>query len=538
MTDLPRLIAFAMAWLLLFLSSLPSQAAEMDNSAPLVIGNRTIHVFRVPLGAFSPAERAEGARRRIERAFELPGEGWTSVVQANGEGMQVMLDNRPLFVVLPGDASTLAAETPQDLANQASKRLQQAWRESRERSDMRATLDAMLRSVLASALLAAGLWGIIASRRRAQGWLRQHWLAPLAASLSPRLGRRLVSQLPLLVSRLCGLLAWLLGVCAVFFYLTYTLSQFVLTRPAGETLFASIRDLIVQALTAVAEAIPGMFIAVLIFLLAWLATRLANELFANLKSNSAHHGLLTTDTAPATRRIVHTLLWLFAIAMAYPYLPGSHTEAFKGLSVIVGLMMSVGTSGLVSQVTSGVILVYTHALKVGEYVRIQEHEGTVTDLGLFVTRLRTGLGEEVALPNALVLANVTRNFSRSVPGQGFVLDVKVSIGYDTPWRQVHAMLLQASASVAEIADAPAPYVVQAALSDFYVGYTLVVYVNSVSPSERARVASDLHAAIQDVFNAQGVAMLSPHYVLDPNALAALAASGISTMPRDPLRRAD
>jgi hypothetical protein len=125
--------------------------------------------------------------------------------------------------------------------------------------------------------------------------------------------------------------------------------------------------------------------------------------------------------------------------MAYPYLPGSHTEAFKGLSVIVGLMASIGASGVVGQIASGVMIVYTYALKKGEYVRIQDYEGTVTELGLFVTRLRTGLGEEIALPNAFVLGNVTRNFSR-IDGRPRLRArlTSVTIGYDTPWRQVHA----------------------------------------------------------------------------------------------------
>ena len=148
----------------------------------------------------------------------------------------------------------------------------------------------------------------------------------------------------------------------------------------------------------------------LIFLAAWVVTRVSTEFFAHVETPPAGTGVLNAHTAPATRRIVNASLWLFAVAMAYPYLPGAHTEAFKGMSVILGLMVSIGASGLIGQFASGVMLVYTHALLVGEYVRIQDCEGTVTELGLFVTRLRTGLGEEIALPNALVLANVTRNF--------------------------------------------------------------------------------------------------------------------------------
>jgi len=185
--------------------------------------------------------------------------------------------------------------------------------------------------------------------------------------------------------------------------------------------------------------------------------------------------------------------------------------------VILGIMVSIGASGVVGQVFSGVILVYTRALTLGEYVRILDSEGTVTEIGLFVTRLRTGMGAEIALPNALVLSNVTWNYSRVTRGTGFVLDTAVTIGYDTPWRQVHALLLEAAQPIAEITKQPAPYVVQTALSDFYVAYKLVVYVGSAQPATRARVASDLHASIQDMFNRYGVQIMSPGYYEDPAA---------------------
>jgi small-conductance mechanosensitive channel len=241
------------------------------------------------------------------------------------------------------------------------------------------------------------------------------------------------------------------------------------------------------------------------------------ELFASVHASPEESPFVNTHTAPATRRIVNASLWLFALAMAYPYLPGSHTEAFKGLSVIVGVMVSIGASGVIGQIASGVMIVYTYALRVGEYVRIQEHEGTVTEIGLFVTRLRTGMGEEISLPNTLVLANVTRNLSRAADGKGYVLDVSVTIGYDTPWRQVYAMLLEAAGSVPEIRAEPPAYVVQTSLADFYVTYKLVAHVDAASPASRARVASALHEGIQDVFNRYGVQIMSPHYEADPAA---------------------
>lgn len=490
-------------------------AADVPVDVPLVLGNRTIHVFRAPLGAFTPSERADSARQRILRAFDEPGDGWTSVRAAEQGAALVELDGKPMFVVASGDARGAAGETALDLANASSRVLQKAWAESRERRDPRATWGALARAALAAVafvLLLFVIWKVA-------GLIRRSVTARLAARLKAMpvagLGSRVASLFLAAASRSCVLAAWLLSLLALFAFLTYGLEQFVLTRPMGEGLLQSFVSLLLQILSSVAASLPGMFIAVIIFLVAWLATQVSSEFFSHVASGKAKVGMLDKHTAPATRRIANASLWLFALAMAYPYLPGAQTEAFKGLTVILGIMVSIGASGAIGQIASGVILVYTRALSVGEYVRVQDCEGTVTELGLFVTRLRTGMGEEIALPNSVVLANVTRNYSRVNASAGFVLDTAITIGYDTPWRQVHAMLLEAAKTIPEIGADPAPYVVQTALSDFYVAYKLVVYVSAEQPTVRARVASDLYAAIQDTFNKYGVQIMSPNYFEDP-----------------------
>jgi small-conductance mechanosensitive channel len=208
-------------------------------------------------------------------------------------------------------------------------------------------------------------------------------------------------------------------------------------------------------------------------------------------------------------------VWIFALVMAYPYIPGSDSEAFKGLSVLIGLMISIGGSGLVGQAASGLILMYTRTYRPGEYVRIAEHEGTIVEMGTFTTRVRTGLGEELTLPNSLVLGAVTKNYSRVVRGEGFVLDSTITIGYDVPWRQVHAMLIEAARRTEGVLSVPAPHVFQTALSDFYVEYRLICQGRPSEPRPRAQMLSDLHANIQDVFNEHGVQIMSPHYLGDP-----------------------
>jgi small-conductance mechanosensitive channel len=254
---------------------------------------------------------------------------------------------------------------------------------------------------------------------------------------------------------------------------------------------------------------------VLIFALARLATQ-ANTLFmGRVERGELQVGWLDIDTAGPTRRLSNGAVWLFALAMAYPYLPGAGSEAFKGVTVLAGLMLSLGASGVVGQAMSGFSLMYARALRVGEYVKVGDTEGTVTSIGLFATQVHTGMGDQVSLPNAVVLSQPVRNFSRLAGGAQFMLQAQVTIGYATPWRQVHALLLEAAARTPGVAAEPAPYVVQTALSDFYVEYRLCAWGTKSAPRRRAEAISQLNANVQDVFNESGVQIMSPHYYADP-----------------------
>jgi small-conductance mechanosensitive channel len=170
---------------------------------------------------------------------------------------------------------------------------------------------------------------------------------------------------------------------------------------------------------------------------------------------------------------------------------------------------------VVGQAASGLILTYTRTLRPGEYVRVGEHEGTVMEMGMFTTRIRTGVGEMLTIPNSMITGTVTKNYSRAVNGQGYVLDTTVTIGYDTPWRQVEAMLIEAAQRTEGIVSTPAPQVLQTALSDFYPEYRLLAQTIARQPQPRGVLLSKLHANIQDVFNEYGVQIMSPHYIADP-----------------------
>jgi small-conductance mechanosensitive channel len=200
------------------------------------------------------------------------------------------------------------------------------------------------------------------------------------------------------------------------------------------------------------------------------------------------------------------------VVIAFPYIPGSSSLAFKGVSVFVGVLFSLGSQSAISNLIAGLALTYRRSFRVGDRVRIADITGDVLESKLRVTTLRTIKNEEIIIPNSLILNSHVINYSAEALERGLILHTTVSIGYDTPWRQVHAMLLMAARKTPGLLDEPEPFVLQKSLDDFYITYELNVYTDK--PEKMAGLYSELHQNILDVFNEYGVQIMSPNYKAD------------------------
>lgn len=482
-----------------------ASAAPVAAAAPatLTLANRPVLTFRATLLGDTPAERAALARAALDQALARPGSATVSRTPA-GEAVRFEIDGTPVFFLVPADLEgPRPAVLLEAAAAQAEARLRTAIAETREIADPRrvATGAAVALAATVAAWIALRL--LFALSRRAAARLGQRLSGSVLSHA--RQGARVALRLG----------TWALALLLADIWATFVLRQFAYTRPWGERSTVWLLDVLQQFALAALGAMPGLLTAVLIFAIARLVTQ-ANGLFmGRVERGEITAGWLDIDTAGPTRRLSNGAIWLFALAMAYPYLPGAGSEAFKGVTVLAGLMLSLGASGAVGQAMSGFSLMYARALRVGEYVKIGDTEGTVTSIGLFATQVHTGMGEEVSVPNTVVLSQPVRNFSRLAQGGQFMLQAQVTIGYATPWRQVHAMLLEAARRTPGVAAEPAPYVVQTALSDFYVEYRLCAWGTKSAPGRRAEAISALNANVQDAFNENGVQIMSPHYVEDP-----------------------
>lgn len=494
-----------------------AQLSASPTAAPvsrLVLFNRPIVGFRSSLLGVSALDRSKRAQTRIHAQLELSGPHAVSVKQG-ALGMEVQINGGTSFVVTSGDLDPAREDTLEQAAQRAAAALAIAIGESAESRNVEALSRALALALGGTVLYCVLLWGAARTRRALLGQLvaltHRHTAKLHVGGVALLQRERLTRFVQLVLTLVYRLVLVLITVE----WLSFALRSFPFTRAWGESLNGYLLSLVMPIFTQAIEAIPELLTALLIFYLAYLVTQALGRFFDRVQSGGVRLQWLDADVVVPTQRISKVVVWLFALAMAYPYLPGSQTEAFKGLSVLVGLMLSLGGSNLVGQAASGLILTYGRVFRKGEYVRLAEHEGTVTEMGIFTTRIRTGLGEELTISNASILGATTKNYSRTVPGAGFVLDTTVTIGYDTPWRQVHAMLIEAASRTEGISTDTAPQVFQTALNDWYPVYRLVCHATPTEPRPRALLLSALHASIQDVFNTYGVQIMSPQYFEDP-----------------------
>jgi small-conductance mechanosensitive channel len=495
-----------------------AQIAEKGSPAPagiaqatLKIQNRPIVTLRGTLLGYSPKQRVEAAEARIQLLLERGEAGPVSAV-TRPEGMMVRIGEKGVFFVTPADINELAGEGIDEVGNRAVQNLTQALKEVHEATHGELLLRAIGLAVAATVILLLVLVGI----RRSNRWLATH----LAEVVGPRLKTlaiggftQHIEGIILFLRGLVGITAWALSLFFLYLWLDFSFMQFPFTRPWGEHLHEYMTAGIKAIALTIVNFIPGLVIVAVIFFITRFLARIGRLFFDAIESGRVSVPGLYAETAQPTRRIVTVILWLFALVMMYPYLPGSDSDAFKGVSVFVGLLLSIGSAGTVNQAVSGLMLMYSRALRVGDYAQIGETEGTVVTLGMFSTRIRTPWNEIVSLPNAVIVGTTTKNYSREEETGGVVLTATVTIGYNAPWRQVHAMLIEAAGRTEGLLKDPAPFVRQRSLSDFYVEYLLGSRI--AEPRKRIAVLDTLHRNIQDVFNEYGVQIMSPHYVADP-----------------------
>ena len=310
------------------------------------------------------------------------------------------------------------------------------------------------------------------------------------------------------------LVAVLIALAAAYVYLNYVLVLFPWTRALGRSLTSILLQPLKTLATGFLAFIPDLVFLIILTLITRWALRLVGVFFARMASGETEVRGFEADWAKPTERIVRFALIAMALVIAYPYIPGSGSEAFKGIGVVVGLMFSLGSASVIGNLVAGLGIAFRRAFRVGDRVRIGDTIGEVTQVELLTTYLRSPKNEQIVIPNSLILNNEVVNYSALVrSGAGLIVHTNVGIGYETPWRQVEAMLIQAARRTQGIRAEPEPFVLQRSLGDFAVNYEINAYTDE--PRRILATYSDLHRNILDVFNEYGVQIMTPAYEGDP-----------------------
>ncbi len=525
--EIPRLRALPIALAVLALMATATQAADDSEPAQIHFQNRPIATLRATVGPLTPSERVEGAEERLE---DTPASDFRRPVTVLpvGDSRAILIGERMIFAITPDDVDASAGETVEGVAAVAAETLRAAiasWAEQQRpevvlRGVTRVLIAVVLAVLVAFAIRMVRRYLLRRLPRRAERQIEKRHMTFFGQDLRATT----VKALRILVDT--GTVIAFLGL--TYSSLTFSLKQFPLTAPWGDGLGGFLADTLQMIGLGIVRGIPEMLVVVLILVVTRLFVRLVSTLFDAVERGQVKMRGVHPDTADATRRIVTVLVWVFGIAIAYPFIPGSDTDAFKGLSVLVGIMISLGSSGVINQAMSGMVVVFSRALKAGEYVSVGEYEGTVSEVGALSTKIRTKRNEEINIPNAMLVSSTTKNYSRLATDHGVILFATVGIGYDAPWRVVHRLLIDAALRTPGLKREPAPFVRQSALATFFVEYTVNAYIEHCEA--RLEVLSNLHANIQDAFNEAGIQIMTPAFESQPSQLLVVPRSRWDSQP--------
>ena len=335
-------------------------------------------------------------------------------------------------------------------------------------------------------------------------------------------------QLWTLVKTLLKIAQGVLLLALVYLFITLVLDLFPWTRYIARPLLGYLINPVVVIGKALLDYLPNLFFLVILIALLRLILKLTRTFFSEINRGNISVPGFYTDWAWPTYRIVRVIVVIIGAVVAYPYIPGSGSEAFKGITLLLGVLLSLGSTSLIANILAGYTMTYRRAFTLGDLVRIDGSLGEVTEIGLLVTRMRSLKNEEVIIPNSTILNGEVVNYSSMITDNELILHTSVGIGYDVPWRQVEAMLLAAAEKTEGLLDQPQPFVLKSELGDFGVTYELNAFSNDAD--RMPRIYSELHGHILDVFNDNGVAIMTPHYTGDPEETKIVSKDGQHISP--------
>lgn len=500
-------------------------AGNRIDGFPVVLNNEVL--FRIKEGVAGVAtaeERAGIIQGRIDAIATNPAVSLDQIrVDTQNNRTVVKAGDQLLFTVTEADAQVYDQSVDQ-LANQAVESLQTEIATYRaERSVKRRTLGIVLTvaSTLILILFLRSLFLFSSKLLLRVAQARHHRSLGLRIHNFQILGASATGYLLAVLIRLGRLI---LVLAAFYLYIPFVLRQFPATRPLGDRVLNDLAGRLNDFAQAFVAYLPNLITIVVIGVVAYYLFGFVKQVIAELGRTDVYPWFYPEWIQP-TNRLAGFLVFAIACVVAGPYFPGFGSPAFQGVSIFLGALLTLGSSSAVANAISGIILIYTRAFQISDFIRIDTNMGEVTEKSLFVTRIMTPKRETITIPNLSVLNSNVVNYTAICRESGgyLTLHTTVTLGYDVPWRKVYEVMTAAATATKHITAEPAPFVLQTALNDFNVSYELNAYTDR--PELMPRIYSELHANLQDYCNSADIEILSPSF-------SALRDGNHSTLPAD------
>ncbi|HEX6898585.1 MAG TPA: mechanosensitive ion channel domain-containing protein [Thermoanaerobaculia bacterium] len=514
---LPFVLALGLAaWSGVALAQEAPRREPLDDevvTAPVVVDGVTLLRLR-GAGAYTAERRAAAVARRFIEAAEDPSFNPAAlrIVETGNESRLMAGGSTPILRLFDADGAVEALDR-KALAKVALETFRKAMVAYRAARTQGALLGSAGRAVLAFLLAALAGFAVLrlgrGIERRLQSRLRERVHAVAIQSFEVLRAEQLLTVVRDLVRLGKGIVLALIG----YLFLQYALAQFPWTRAAADRLGEWIVNPLRLLGGSLVEHLPDLIFLLVLYFVVRGVLRLLRLFFDAVGRGDVSFEHFDSDWADPTYKLVRLAVIALGIVIAYPYIPGSSSEAFKGISIFFGVLVSLGASSIVGNAIAGFTMIYRRAFREGDMVRYGDILGRVTKVRLMVTHLRTPKNEEVVLPNSKLLADEIVNYTTLAQDHGLILHTQVNIGYGTPWRQVEAMLLEAARRTPGLAAEPPPYVLLKSLGEFAVTYE--INVPCADPPLMPRLYAELHRRILDVFNEYGVQIMTPAYEGDP-----------------------
>lgn len=498
---------------LLGIAQNPTQLENKIDGFPVMLDGKPLFFIRRGVSSFSAEERANTITRRIERIAQndsIPVENLKIKQIPDDNSLYLSLDQEVILTVTEGDAKAYRS-TPEVLAQQALQKIQFAITQYRQDRKPEQLLKNIIYTVIASFVFLIISFAVIKISGKLFPFIRR-----LIESLTPgiQIGNVEIipsSKISFFWLRVLRIIRFFVLFLLLFNYATFVLRLFPWTRVFGESILGYFSQSLELVLSSIGQYLPNAFIIAIIIFITYYLIRLIKPFFTAIERGSLIIPGFYTDWAKPTYNILLVIIIAIAAIVAFPYLPGFNSPAFQGISVFLGLLLSLGSTSAIANVIGGIILIYTRAFRIGDHIQIGDVIGDLIEKNFLVIRICTPTNKIITIPNSSLLSSNVINFSISSRelNRNLIIQTKITLGYDLPWRKAHKTLIEAALKTEHILKEPAPFVLQTSLDNFYISYQLNAYTNQ--PNLMVIIYSELHQNIQDKCNEAGIEILSPSY---------------------------